>query len=123
MRAAIGLQSQSGSDWRGGSRLLEMFSQSIPQSRSVRLTSLWGLFLPKFICISHVGSQHVSHLLPGFLLPGLCLHLLDLQGVCLPPPHEEVVVPNAQLKDLSQSRGKSRENELYTWGQGGGWCS
>lgn len=57
----------------------------------------------------------VSHLLPGFLFPGLCLHLLDLQGVCLPPPHEEVVVSDTQLKNLFQSRVKSGEKQLYMW--------
>lgn len=72
--------------------------------------------LPKPICISDFGSlvmAHVAHLLPGLLLPGLCLHLLHLQRVSLPPPHEEVVVPNAQLKNLLQSGVKSREIQLY----------
>lgn len=75
-----------------------------------------GPVLPKPICISDFGSLvlgHVAHLLPGFLLPGLCFHLLDLQRVCLPPPHEEVVVANAQLKNLFQSGVKSGEKQLY----------
>lgn len=68
-----------------------------------------------FLILAHrLVIRDVSHLLPGFLLPGLRFHLLDLQRVCLPPPHEEVVVSNTQLKNLFQSRVKSGEKQLYT---------
>lgn len=58
------------------------------------------------------AARDVSHLLPGFLLPRLRFHLLDLQRVCLPPPHEEIVVADTQLKDLFQARVKSGEKQL-----------
>lgn len=42
-----------------------------------------------------------ADLLASLLLLGLRLHLLYLDGVHLPPPHEQVMVPNAQLQDLN----------------------
>lgn len=55
---------------------------------------------PDHRALAAAAQTHPAHLFPSLLLPGLGFHLLDLQGVGLPPPHEKVVVPNTQLEDL-----------------------
>lgn len=44
----------------------------------------------------------VINLFPCFLLLGQSLHLLDLYGIHFSSPHEQVMVPYAELQDLGQ---------------------
>ena len=41
-----------------------------------------------------------SLMLPGLLFLSLSFHLLHLHGVWLASPHEQVMVPNAEVQDL-----------------------
>lgn len=54
-----------------------------------------------------------TDLLPGLLLFSLSLHLLHFNGVHLPPPHEQVVVTDAQLQDLGTQATQTGDILLY----------
>lgn len=45
-------------------------------------------------------SRKCADLLAGLLLFSLSLHLLHFNGVHLSPPHEQIMVTDAQLQDL-----------------------
>ena len=45
------------------------------------------------------GSTVPLHLFVVLLLSGLSLHLLHLDGVGLPPPHVQLMVPHTQCQD------------------------
>ena len=52
-----------------------------------------------YISTHRAGSTVPLHLFVVLLLSGLSLHLLHLDGVRLPPPHVQLMVPHTQRQD------------------------
>lgn len=61
-----------------------------------------------------------QHLLPRPLLSRLRLHLLHFQRVQAPPPHKQVMVPDAQLEDLDPDKNPHGGGQHLSTGRSAG---